>query len=178
MESRQEALAEIHTSRTSDTLFASFRRLIELTQDFRDILIELTDAGADFVLVGGYAVGFHGHPRATKDIDILIHATEENARRVLNGLIAFGAPVENLDVAEADLVKNSGVVQIGVPPNRIDILTRISGVSYGEISDEIAEFELEGRTIKVIGINALLKNKRAAGRDQDLLDVEALERIQ
>lgn len=177
MESRQKALAELQTSRTSNKLFASFRRLIELTQDFRDILIELTDAGADFVLVGGYAVGFHGHQRATKDIDILIQPTDENARCVFNGLLAFGAPMESLDVTESDLANYSGVVQIGIPPNRIDILTRISGVTYGEISEEIAEFELEGRTIKVIGLNALLKNKLAAARDQDLLDVEALKRI-
>jgi len=149
--------------------------LIEFTPDFRDILIELADAGADFVLVGGYAVGFHGHSRATKDIDILIHPTDENARRVFNGLLAFGAPVASLDVTESDLATYAGVVQIGVPPNRIDILTRISGVTYDEISAEIVEFELEGRMIKVIGLNALLKNKRAAGRPQDMLDVQALE---
>lgn len=149
--------------------------MIEFTPDFRDILIELTEAEAGFVLVGGYAVGFHGHSRATKDIDSLIHPTDENARRVFNGLLAFGAPVAALDVTESDLATYTGVVQIGVPPNRIDILTRISGVTYDEISTDIVEFELEGRMIKVIGLNSLLKNKRPAGRPQDMLDVQALE---
>lgn len=149
--------------------------MIELTPDFKDILTDLADAGVDFVLVGGYAVGFHGHTRATKDIDILVRPTGENAKNVFKALASFGAPLENLDIAEEDFADYKGVVQIGVPPNRIDILTSISGVSFDEASSDCPRFQLERRTIKVIGINALLKNKRAAGRVQDLLDVKALE---
>jgi predicted nucleotidyltransferase len=149
--------------------------LIELTQDFHDLLVELTDAGADFVLVGGYAVAYHGHPRATKDIDLLIESTAENAARVFKGLVAFGAPLNSIDVSHGDLAGYDGVIQIGLPPNRIDILTRISGVSYEEASNEGCVFDVDGRAIKVIGIEALIRNKRAAARDQDLVDVKALE---
>ena len=151
--------------------------MIDLSPDFRDLLIELADAGADFLLVGGFAVAFHGHQRATKDIDVLVRPTPENASKVFAGLRSFGAPLTSLDVSENDLASYDGVVQFGSPPNRIDILTSISGITFDEALAGSMEFDLEGRTITVIGLDALLKNKRAAGRDQDLIDVTVLERI-
>lgn len=157
-------------------MHSASRRLIDFPKDFADVLTELTDAGAEFVLVGGYAVAFHGHSRATKDIDLLVRPTRENATKVFNGLRAFGAPLDSLNVTEDDLAGYDGVVQLGSPPNRIDILMKVSGVTFDETLEDSAEFQLDGRKIKVIGLKALLKNKRAAARDQDLLDVKALER--
>ncbi len=176
MESRSQALADIRPREHAYKVFAAFRGLIELSPDFRDLLIELVDAGADFVLVGGYAVAFYGHQRNTKDIDLLVRPTRENASKVVAGLRSFGAPLRSLDISEIDFANYDGVVQIGSPPNRIDILTNVSGITFDEALDGSLEFDLEGRTVTVIGLDALLKNKRAAARDQDLLDVKALER--
>jgi hypothetical protein len=148
--------------------------MIELPEDFRDLLIELADAGADFVLVGGHAVAFHGHPRATKDMDVLIRANSSNAEKVYRALAAFGAPLQNFDVAAKDFSNYNGMLQIGLPPRRVDILNRADGVSFDEAVAEGSSFSLEGRTIPVIGRAALIKNKLAAGRAQDAADVEAL----
>ncbi|HMJ10529.1 MAG TPA: nucleotidyltransferase [Polyangiaceae bacterium] len=150
--------------------------MIELPDDFRDLLHALCDAEADFVVVGGHAVAFHGHPRATKDLDVLVRADGENATRVYRALAAFGAPLSAFEVAEADFATYDGVLQMGVPPLRIDILNRADGITFDEAIADGANFELDGRPIPVIGRAALLKNKRAAGREQDVADVKALER--
>jgi hypothetical protein len=146
----------------------------ELPQDFCDLLLELADAGAEFVLVDGHAVAFHGHPRATKDMDVLIRADVSNAERVYRALAAFGAPLEAFEVGSADFATYDGVLQIGLPPRRVDILNRADGITFDEAIAEGASFTLEGRTIPVIGRAALVKNKRAAGRAQDIADIEAL----
>lgn len=151
--------------------------MIDLPEDFRDILIELHDAGAQFVLVGGYAVAFHGHPRATKDLDILVLADAQNATCVYRALAAFGAPLEVFEVGEQDFSRYNGVLQIGVPPRRIDILNRASGITFAEAMTNSGQFDLDGRSIRVIGFDALLKNKAAAGREQDLADLAALKRL-
>ena len=148
--------------------------MIDLPEDFRDLLLELADAGAEFVLVGGHAVAFHGHPRATKDMDVLIRASTTNAERVYRALAAFGAPLESFEVQAQDFARYDGVLQIGLPPRRIDIISRADGVTFDEAVAEGTGFTLEGRKVPVIGRAALLKNKRAAGRAQDTADVEAL----
>lgn len=150
---------------------------MDLPADFRDLLIELSDAGAEFVVVGGHAVAFHGHPRATKDIDVLVRANHENAMRVYRALAAFGAPIDSFDVGVEDFASYRGFLQLGLPPRRIDILNRADGISFDEAVAAGDSFDLEGRHIPVIGLDALLKNKRAAGRDQDIADVGALKRI-
>jgi hypothetical protein len=165
-------MADLHTGGNSDRIRPP---MIELPDDFRDLLIELDDARADFVVMGDHAVAFHGHPRATKDLDILVRATPENAVRVYGALAAFGAPLAAFAVGQADFATYDGVLQIGVPPLRIDILNRADGVSFDETVAEGFSFELEGRKIPVIGRSALIKNKRAAGRPQDIADVAALE---
>lgn len=101
--------------------------MIELAKDFQEILIELADAEADFVVIGGYAVAFHGHPRGTKDLDVLVRAVPANAERVYRALALFGAPLELLEVQEADFASYDGVLQIGLPPRRIDILNKATG---------------------------------------------------
>lgn len=147
---------------------------MDLPRDFADMLLELASAGADFAVVGGYAVAFHGYPRATKDLDILVRPSRENARRVYAALAAFGAPLQALEVAEEDFLDYDGVLQIGVAPIRIDIIHRVAGVSFDEVIAADDAFVLEGRRIRVIGREALIKNKRAVGRPQDLADVAAL----
>jgi len=149
--------------------------VIELPEDFRDLLLALADAGADFVVVGGHAVAFHGHPRATKDLDVLVRATRANAARVYQALAAFGAPLQAFEVSEADFASYDGVLQIGAPPRRIDVINRVDGVGFDEAVRSGDGFEIEGRRVAVIGLEALLRNKRATGRAQDLADVEALE---
>lgn len=152
--------------------------VIELPDDFRDMPLALADNAAEFVIVGGHAVAFHGHPRATKDLDILVRATPENAEKVYRALVDFGAPVQAFEVTVDDFAKYDGVLQIGAPPLRIDILTSIDGVSTRQALEDSEAFDLDGRTIPVIGIEALIANKRAADREQDRADVAVLERLQ
>ncbi len=148
---------------------------MEFFDDFRDMLVALADAGADFVVVGGHALAFHGHPRATKDLDILVRPSEENAPRVLAALAAFGAPIRQLGIGLDDFLRPSVVVQLGLPPIRIDLLTAIDGLDFDGALREHGTLALDGRRIPVIGLAAFLTNKRAAGRPQDLADVAALE---
>jgi hypothetical protein len=148
--------------------------MVELFDDFRDILVELHKAGARFVLLGGHAVAFHGHPRATKDLDIFVEADPDNAKRVYAALAAFGAPLSAFEVSVDDFASYDGVLQLGVPPRRIDIINRADGITFAEAIADGESFDLEGRAIPVIGRHALLKNKRAAGRPQDIADVKAL----
>jgi predicted nucleotidyltransferase len=151
--------------------------VIDLPEDFRDLLVELHDAGAEFVVLGGHAVAYHGHPRATKDLDVLVRASAANAARVYKALASFGAPLGLFEIGEADFATYDGVLQIGLPPRRIDILNRADGITFDEAIDAHESFEVEGRRIPVIGLAALLKNKRAAAREQDVADVKALETI-
>ncbi len=151
--------------------------MIELPEDFRDLLVELHDAGAEFVVVGGHPVAFHGHPRATKGLDVLVRAATENAARVYRALAAFGAPLSSFEVGETDFATYDGVLQIGLPPRRIDILNRATGITFAEAMADGESFDVHGRAIPVIGLAALLKNKRATGREQDVADVKALEGI-
>jgi len=150
--------------------------VIELPEDFRDLLIELHDAGVAIVVVGGHAVAFHGHPRATKGLDVLVQADAVNAERVYRGLAAFGAPLDSFGVEAGDFAVYGGVLQIGLPPRRIDVINSAAGITFREAVAAGDSFELDGRAIPVIGLDALLRNKRAAGRPQDLADVAALER--
>lgn len=152
--------------------------MIELFDDFRDMLVELHQAGARFVVLGGHAVAFHGHPRATKDLDILVAADDENAKRVYAALAAFGAPLSAFHVGVEDFASYDGVLQIGVPPRRIDIINRADGITFAEAVADGDTFDVDGCAIPVIGRGPLIKNKRATGRSQDIADVEALEREQ
>ena len=149
--------------------------MIELFDDFRDILVELHEAKARFVVVGGHAVAFHGHPRATKDLDVLVDADPDNARRVYAALAAFGAPLAAFEVSADDFSSYDGILQLGVPPRRIDIINRAEGITFAEAVADGQTFEVDGRAIPIMGRAALIKNKRAVGREQDIADVKALE---
>jgi hypothetical protein len=148
--------------------------MIRLPPDFLDLLTALNAAEARYLLVGGHAVGFHGVPRATKDVDIWIDASEENAARVMSALRAFGAPLG--DLVERDLAGPGRGFRMGAPPFRIEILTEISGVAFVDAWPRRELAEVERIPLSVIGRADLLANKRAAARTRDLADVEALER--
>ena len=148
-----------------------------LHEDFRDLLVLFADAGVEFVIVGAYALALHGAPRASGDIDLFIRATPHNAGRVFAALARFGAPLEAAGISAADFARPALVYQIGLPPRRIDVLTEISGVSFDEAWESRLTVDVEGRSIGFIGRAALLKNKRAAGRPQDIVDAARLERI-
>lgn len=147
-----------------------------MSPDFLDLLRAFSDADVRFLVIGAYAVGVHGRPRATKDLDVWVEASDENAPRVMRGLVAFGAPLMGL--TEADLSKPGIGLQIGVEPGRIDVLTKVSGVAFEEAWQGRVQANFgEGVRCSVIGLSELLRNKRASGRPQDLADVDALERL-
>ena len=151
---------------------------MKLPDDFRDLLVCLSDAKAEFMVIGGYAVAHHGHVRATKDIDVFVRPTNENAARVVRALEAFGAPLAALDINAVDFATPGKVIQLGMPPLRIDILTAATALDFEDACQTTGRLDVDGRAVAVIGLEALLKNKRAAGRPQDLADVASLERLQ
>lgn len=147
-----------------------------LNSDFRDILSAFCEEKVEFMLVGAYAVAAHGLPRATGDIDLWIKSSDGNVDRVWSALSKFGAPLQNL--SKQDLLRRDTVVQIGVTPRRIDILTQITGVDYEEAESQRISVSLEGITVPVIGLDHLLQNKAAVGRPQDNADVARLRQMQ
>jgi hypothetical protein len=145
--------------------------------DFRDLLTALCDADARFMIVGGYAVAIHGRPRATKDLDVWVQPSLENAHRVLAALAAFGAPAG--DLSPEGLATPGTGFMMGRPPTRIDILTRISGVDFPSAWRHALLMEVApGCRCRVISFEDLIANKRAAGRPQDLADADALQRLE
>jgi hypothetical protein len=147
-----------------------------LNEDFRDFLVLLADGGVDFVIVGAYALAFHGAPRASGDIDLFVRPTPANAQRVFDALVRFGAPLESARVTSADFTQPGAVYQIGLPPRRIDVLTEISGLTFDEAWASRITAEIDGRTVSFIGREALLKNKEASGRPKDVADVARLRK--
>ncbi len=142
--------------------------------DFRDLFSAFNTAGVKYLLVGGYAVAFHAEPRFTKDLDLWIEASSVNAERAFAALRAFGAPVSS--ITSRDLATPESVLQIGMPPNRIDVATSIDGVDFETAWANRVETDYGDQRIHVIGKKELIANKRACGRPQDLSDVERLER--
>ena len=146
-----------------------------MNDDFRDLLIALHGAGVRCIVVGAHAMAVHGVPRSTGDLDVWIECTEANAHRTWRALNEFGAPVETLGVTRCDLQQPGTVIQIGLPPRRIDLLTRITGVEFEEAWRNRAELTLDGCAIACLGRADLITNKRATGRARDLADVALLE---
>ena len=144
-----------------------------LNPDFKDMLSALSEANAEFLVVGAYALAAHGYPRATGDLDIWVRPTPENAARVWHALCKFGAPVSKLRVE--DFSTPEIVYQIGVAPRRIDIMTSISGVEFETAWGNHGIANLGGLQAPVLGREDLLVNKRASGRTKDLADVAWLE---
>lgn len=143
-----------------------------MNQDFKDLLSAFNDRKVEYLVVGAHALAAHGHVRATKDLDLWIRPEPENARRVLGAFGDFGAPIG--DLSEKDLAQLGMVFQIGVPPLRIDIVTEIDGVQFSDAWPERMPSKLGGLSVYVLSKKHLIENKRAAGRRQDLADLERL----
>lgn len=148
---------------------------MDLAPDFKDLLEEFARGKVDFVIVGGYAVAFHGHPRATKDIDLVLEGSVENLGRAADALARFGATATVVDAVRA--LRPSEIAFMGQPPLRTDFLRRIDGVTEADLFAHAVAAVLDGIPVKVIAIDDLLANKRAAARPQDLVDAQFLERI-
>lgn len=143
-----------------------------LSQDFKEFVILLNEKKIDYLIVGGYAVGVHGYPRYTGDIDIWVKVSDENADKMVSVLDEFGFSSYNL--TKADFLNLNNVIQLGHPPVRIDIMMSVDGVSFEEAYPNKVIMNIDGLEINFIGIDDLIANKRATGRGKDLLDIKNL----
>ncbi len=145
---------------------------MELQSDFKELLELLNENSVKYLIIGGYAVAFYGAPRFTGDLDLYIQPTRENAEKLMKSLLAFG--FGGLDLNVADFINPERVVQLGVPPVRIDFVTSIDGVTWAEAWANRVSNVYAGIDVIFIGRNELIRNKKASGRKRDLSDVEAL----
>ena len=144
-----------------------------LNPDFRDMLSCLKGAGAEFIVVGAYALAAHGRPRATGDIDIWVKSSPENAQKVIGALEEFGAPLS--DLSAADFTVPDLIVQLGIEPCRIDLLTGVDGLDFDDAWRNKLTLTVDGLEIFVLSRDDLLKNKIAAGRAKDQGDIAWLQ---
>jgi hypothetical protein len=149
----------------------------DLPEDFVDFVQCLREEQCDFVIVGAHAIAAHGAPRATGDLDVFVRPDSTNAARVLRALVRFGAPVAAHGVTADDFTAPGTVYQIGLPPNRIDVITEISDVTFDEAIRDVVVGHLGPEVVRCIGLDALIRNKRAAGRPKDVADVATLEEL-
>ncbi|MDE3245142.1 MAG: hypothetical protein KGN80_03565 [Acidobacteriota bacterium] len=144
--------------------------------DFRDLFATLNGAGAEYLVIGAHALAVHGAPRFTKDLDLLVGCDEANAQRVWRALEQFGAPLGSL--RPVDLGTPGLMFQMGIAPNRIDILTSADGLEFESAWNNKIESRYGDQPIWILGRQDLLTNKAATGRAQDLADIEALNRME
>jgi hypothetical protein len=144
-----------------------------LNPDFKEFIKSLNDNGVRYLVVGGYAVALHGYPRYTKDMDVWVEMTAENASKIVKALNQFG--FGSLDLKESDFIVPDQIVQLGYPPRRIDILTTLPGVEFSECFPLHVMVNIEDVSVNFIDIESLKKNKKATGRHQDLADLENLD---
>ena len=145
---------------------------MELQKDFKELLELFNKHKVEYVIVGAYALAFHGCPRYTGDIDILVKPDPGNAERILKAIKDFG--FESLNLTVEDLSSQEKVIQLGVPPIRIDILTSITGVTWKQVSANRAVGKYGNVTVYFIGKNELITNKKSIGRHKDLADIESI----
>ncbi len=145
-----------------------------LNKDYKEMLLCLKQEGVKFLLVGAYALGAHGYPRSTGDIDIWIEPSQENSTKLIRALKKFGAPAANL--SEKDFQKKDVIFQIGVAPCRIDIITGIDGVDFAHAYANRETVSLDGEEIFVLSLKDLIVNKESTGREKDRLDVKELKK--
>jgi predicted nucleotidyltransferase len=144
-----------------------------IDRNFKEFVQLLNKNRVKYLIVGGYAVALHGHPRYTKDLDIWIYINTDNAERLISSLNEFG--FTSLELESNDFLTYGNVVQLGSPPNRIDLLTSVDGVEFESCYESKFEVEIEGIKMDFINLEDLKKNKKASGRYQDLADLENLE---
>lgn len=144
-----------------------------LSQDFKEFVQSLNENSVRYLVIGGYAVAFHGHPRYTKDLDVWIELSQENARRMVIALEQFG--FASLGLQEKDFLDPNQVIQLGYPPNRIDILAELVGVDFEKCYAQKISTTIDGVQVNFIDLKNLKENKKAVGRLQDLADLEKLK---
>ena len=145
---------------------------MRLSSDLREFLGLLNSRGVDYVIVGAHSLAFHGRPRYTGDLDILLRSTPDNAEKVLEVLDQFGFASSNFE--QSDIIEPGQVIQLGRAPHRIDLLTSITGVTSDEAFATRVEATLDGISVFILSKEALVQNKRAVGRPQDLADIDTL----
>ena len=145
---------------------------MSLQKDLREFIVLLNALDVRFVIVGAFAVAYHGYFRYTSDIDLFIDSTGENAERMMQAIQQFG--FGDLELTAEDFLKDDQVIQLGVAPNRIDVMTFLSGVSFDEAWASREQGDLDGLSVPFISRELLKKNKAAVGRLQDLSDLEYL----
>jgi len=143
-----------------------------LSRDFKEFIESLNANNVRYLVVGGYAVALHGYVRYTKDLDVWIEPKIQNANNVLNALTAFG--FGSLDITADDFLEEGNIIQLGYPPNRIDLITSLKGLMFENCYPERVQVEIQGVLIDFIDIENLKTNKKATGRPQDLADLENL----
>ena len=145
---------------------------MDLSKDLSEFIKSLNSNNVDYVIVGGYAQAFHGRPRFTGDIDILIRPSVENAARLQSALSQFG--FGRVGLREEDFTREEQVIQLGVAPNRIDVLTSLTGCNFEDVWATRVPAKIAGLPVNFISKEQYVRNKRAVGRPQDLADLEAL----
>lgn len=143
------------------------------SQDFKEFVELLIKNKAEYLIVGGFAVAIHGHPRYTGDLDIWINRTQQNAERVVAVVNEFG--FTSFQLRTEDFIKPGNVIQLGYPPFRIDLLTEIDGVKFDECFVNRKQVTIDGMTVNFISYNDLVKNKKASGRPRDMDDIDNLK---
>jgi predicted nucleotidyltransferase len=146
-----------------------------LDKDFEDFIVLLNAYSVDYMIVGGYALAFHGKPRHTGDLDIWIDLSDNNAQKMLNVINEFG--MASLGMKKVDFLQKGGITQIGYPPLRIDILNEIDGVNFQDAYQSKLIIDVDGIMVNYIGLDDLIKNKQVSGRKQDLSDVCELNKL-
>ena len=146
---------------------------MEIYQDFKELLESFNSRKVEYVIVGGHALAHHGLIRATKDIDLYIHPSRENAHRVMDALDAFG--FGGVGLKQEDFEKPDQIIQLGFPPVRIDLITSINGVSWEQAASGASQGKYGDTPVPFLGRAELIANKKAAGRPQDLVDAQNLE---
>ncbi len=148
---------------------------MDLHPDFNDLLAEFVAGNVRFVVLGGYAVGHHGKPRATKDLDLLISGEDGNLAKAASALVRFGAP--GSVVNDVRNLQPSEIAYLGVPPVHVDIMRRADGIDTEEVLSRAVFVPVVGLQVPFISLGDLIANKRASGRPQDLADVAMLEKM-
>jgi len=147
-----------------------------INPDFKDLFKTFNDCRVEYLIIGAHAVMFHTRPRFTKDLDVWVNPTTENARRVWEALERFGAPLHEVSVG--DFTDGQMIYQVGIEPNRIDVMMATPGLTFEEAWTNRAQSTYGGVPIAIIGRAELIKTKRATGRPQDFLDATELENNQ
>lgn len=147
---------------------------MKTSRDFEDLLAYFNARGVEYLVVGAHAFAFHGKPRFTKDLDLFVRSSSDNARRVLSALDAFG--FGSVGLTEEDFLEPEHIIQLGVAPNRVNLITSITGVSFDDAWEGRVAGSYGAQPVFYLGREELIRNKRAAGRSQDLADLEWLER--